>query len=185
MESRIRRRDIRVDDEEIFCFYQKHLPRVYDVRTLKKIIRDKGGDHFLMLKQEDFMRYEPDPEELAGYPESIRLGEQSFPLKYQFETGQEHDGVTLNVPAPLTDAIAPEQTDWLIPGLFKEKIETLIKGLPKQYRKQLVPISATLQTIIDEMPRVRRPPGLCPQPISLRPCGCRYSCRCLAGRVPA
>jgi ATP-dependent helicase HrpA len=157
MESRIRRRDIRVSDEDLFCFYQKHLPQVHDVRTLKKIIREKGGDHFLMLKQEDFMRYEPDPDELSGYPESIRLGEQSFPLKYQFETGQEHDGVTLNVPAALTDAIAPEQTDWLIPGLFREKIETLIKGLPKQYRKKLVPISSTLQAIVDEMPRSNSP----------------------------
>jgi ATP-dependent helicase HrpA len=157
MESRIRRRDIRVDDEDLFCFYQKHLARVYDVPTLKKIIRENGGDHFLMLTQEDLMRYEPDPEELANYPESIRFGKQSFPLKYQFETGKEHDGVTVNVPVPLTDAIAPEHTDWLIPGLFKEKVETLIKGLPKQYRKQLVPISTTLQSIIDEMPRSKTP----------------------------
>ena len=157
MESRIRRRDIRVDDEDLFCFYQKHLARVYDVPTLKKIIRENGGDHFLMLKQEDLMRYEPDPEELANFPESIRLGEQSFPLKYQFETGKEHDGVTVNVPVPLTNAIASKHTDWLIPGLFQEKIETLIKGLPKQYRKQLVPISATLQSIIDEMPRSNAP----------------------------
>ncbi|MCJ7808820.1 MAG: DUF3418 domain-containing protein, partial [Desulfobulbaceae bacterium] len=153
MESRIRRRDIRVDDEDLFRFYQKHLPRVYDVRTLKKIIRERKGDHFLMLKQEDYMRYAPDPDELAVYPESIRMGEQSFPLEYQFETGKDHDGVTLNVPAPLADAITPEQTDWLIPGLFKEKVEALIKGLPKQYRKKLVPISSTLQAIIDEMPR--------------------------------
>jgi len=157
MESRIRRRDIRVDDEDLFCFYQKHLARVYDVPTLKKVIRKNGGDHFLMLKQEDLMRYEPDPEELANYPESIRFGEQSFPLNYQFETGKEHDGVTVNVPVPLTDAIAPKHTDWLIPGLFKEKVEALIKGLPKQYRKQLVPISATLQSIIDEMPRSNSP----------------------------
>ncbi|MDX2448670.1 MAG: ATP-dependent RNA helicase HrpA, partial [Desulfobacterales bacterium] len=120
MESRIRRRDIRVDDEDLFCFYQKHLDRVYDVPTLKKIIRKNGGDHFLMFKQEDLMRYEPDPEELANYPESIKFGEQSFPLKYQFETGKEHDGVTVNVPVPLTDAITSEHTDWLIPGLFKE-----------------------------------------------------------------
>ena len=157
MESRIRRRDIRVDDEDLFNFYKKHLDGVHDVRTLKKIIREKRGDRFLMMKQEDFMRYAPDPDELAAYPESIRLGEQSFPLKYQFETGKEHDGVTLKVPAPLTDAVSPEQTDWLIPGLFKEKIETLIKGLPKQYRKKLVPISATLQRIIEEMPRSNNP----------------------------
>jgi len=153
MESRIRRRDIRVDDEDLICFYEKHLARVYDVPTLKKVIRKNGGDHFLMLKQEALMRYEPDPEELANYPESIEMGERSFPLKYQFETGKEHDGVTLHIPVPQTGVIAPEQTDWLVPGLFKEKIETLIKGLPKQYRKQLVPISSTLQIIIDEMPR--------------------------------
>jgi len=157
MESRVRRRDIRVGDEDLFRFYRKHLIRVHDVRTLKKIIRKKGGDRFLMLKQEDFMRYEPDPDELAAYPESIRLGERSFPLEYQFEAGKEHDGVTLNVPAPLTDTVTPEQTDWLVPGLFKEKLETLIKGLPKQCRKKLVPISATLQTIVDEMPRSNRP----------------------------
>ena len=157
MESRIRRRDIRVDDEDLFSFYQKHLDGVHDVRTLKKIIREKGGDHFLKLKQDDLMRYEPDPDELANYPESIQLGEQSFPLKYHFETGKEHDGVTLNVPAPLTDAIVAEHTDWLIPGLFNEKIEALVKGLPKQYRKKLVPISATLQIVIDEMPRSNIP----------------------------
>ena len=103
------------------------------------------------------MRYEPEPDELAAYPESIQLGDQSFPLKYRFETGKEHDGVTLNVPAPLTHAITPEQTDWLIPGLYKEKIETLVKGLPKQYRKKLVPISATIQLIVDEMPQSNSP----------------------------
>jgi ATP-dependent RNA helicase HrpA len=157
MESRIRRRDIRVDDEDLFQFYQKQIDGVYDVRTLKKIIRDKGGDKFLMLNQEDVMRYDPDPDELARYPESIQYGEQSFPLNYRFETGKDHDGVTLHVPAPLTDAIAPEQTDWLVPGLFKEKVEALIKGLPKQYRKKLVPISSTLQAVIDEMPRSTGP----------------------------
>ena len=157
MESRIRRRDIRVDDEDLFQFYQKQIDLVYDVRTLKKIIRKKKGDQFLMLNQEDFMRYAPDPDELARYPESIQFGEQSFPLNYRFETGKDHDGVTLHVPAPLTDAIVPEQTDWLIPGLFKEKVEALIKGLPKQYRKRLVPISATLQTVMDEMPRSSGP----------------------------
>ena len=157
MENRIRRKDIRVSDEDIFRFYQKQLPRVYDVRTLKKIIRQKGGDDFLMLNPEDVMRYEPDPEELAGYPESIRFGEQSFALTYRFETGREQDGVTAKVPAPLADAIAPEQTEWLIPGLFKEKIETLIKGLPKQFRKKMVPISRAVQVIVDEMPRDTSP----------------------------
>jgi ATP-dependent helicase HrpA len=157
MENRIRRRDIRVSDEHIFRFYKKHLPRVYDVRTLNKIIHQKGGDDFLMLNPENLMRYEPAPEELAEYPESIRFGEQLFPLKYWFETGQEQDGVTVNVPAPLADAITPEQTEWLIPGLFKEKIETLIKGLPKQFRKKLVPISSTLQVIVNEMPRDNAP----------------------------
>ena len=185
MESRIRRRDILVDDEDLFLFYRKHLARVYDVRTLKKIIREKGGDNFLRLKQEDFMRYEPDPDELAAYPESIRLGEQAFPLKYQFETGKEHDGVTLNVPAPLTDTVTPEQTDWLIPGLFKEKLETLIKGLPKQYRKKLVPISATLQTIVDEMPRSNSPLASALSRFLYAHRGCGYSCHCLAGRIPA
>jgi ATP-dependent helicase HrpA len=45
--------------------------------------------------------------------------------------------------------------DWLVPGLYPEKIEALIKGLPKTYRRRLVPVKNTADVIIREMPKTQ------------------------------
>ncbi len=157
MEHRIRRKDIRVDDEEIFQFYQKHLVGVFDVSSLKKKIAANGGDAFLKMKATDFRRYDPDPEELAAFPDTIQMGSRSFPVTYEYDTSAQNDGMTVNIPVTFTSAITPAQSDWLVPGLLKEKIETLIKSLPKAYRKKLLPLAATVQIIVDEMPRFNGP----------------------------
>ena len=157
MENRIRRKDIRVDDDDIFQFYHKHLPGVYDVAGLKKKITAKGDDAFLKMAATDFRRYDPDPEELAAFPKTIQMGPQSFPVKYEFDTSASNDGMTVNIPATFTSALTPDRTDWLVPGLFQEKIETLIKSLPKAYRQKLLPIAATVQIIVDEMPQFSGP----------------------------
>jgi len=65
------------------------------------------------------------------------------------------DGVTLKVPSALAPSVAPESIDWLVPGLYPQKIETLIKGLPKIYRRKLVPVKNTVDVIIREMPRTQ------------------------------
>jgi hypothetical protein len=44
-----------------------------------------------------------------------------------------------------------EGLDWSVPGLLKEKVAALIKGLPKTYRKQLVPVPKTVEIILQEM----------------------------------
>ncbi|MEJ2222249.1 MAG: DUF3418 domain-containing protein, partial [Desulfobacterales bacterium] len=35
------------------------------------------------------------------------------------------DGVTIEVPVSLAPAVSKEAFDWLVPGMFKEKIEAL------------------------------------------------------------
>ena len=157
MENRIRRKDIRVDDEDIFRFYHKYLDGVYDIAGLESKIAKKGDDTFLKMTAPDFMRYDPDPDELAAFPDMIQMGQQSFPVNYEFDTTAEDDGMTVKIPVTFISAITPAQSDWLVAGLFKEKIETLIKGLPKTYRKQLLPISAKTQLIVNEMPRFSGP----------------------------
>jgi len=151
MEHRIRRKDIRVGDEDIFQFYHSQLAGVYDIDGLKKKIATQADDSFLKMTATDFRRYEPDPEELASFPNTIQMGPQSFPVQYEFDTAAKNDGMTVNIPLSFTSAITSAQSDWLVPGLLKEKIETLIKSLPKAYRKKLLPISTTVQLIVAEM----------------------------------
>ncbi|MBW2593170.1 MAG: ATP-dependent RNA helicase HrpA, partial [Deltaproteobacteria bacterium] len=151
MENRVRRRDILVDPEDIFLFYREHLAGIYDLRTLRKYIKTKGGDGFLKLTREFLLRRAPDENELELYPDRVTLGNRSFVCDYCFEPGHAKDGVTVSIPAAVAAAVPSDAMDWLVPGFFKEKITALIKGLPKIYRKRLVPAAGTAAIIAREM----------------------------------
>ena len=153
LEDRLRRHDLLISEEALFDFYAAKLPGIYSVQMLKDRIKKKGGDRFLLLKKQDLMNYDPDAGELAQYPLSTKIKGQRFKYAYHFEPGKDDDGVTLQVPVSLATAVPKEAFDWLVPGLIKDKIETLIKGLPKAYRKKLVPVNETVEIINREMPR--------------------------------
>ncbi len=153
LEDRIRRRDLLVDPEDLFLFYQNRLPGVYDIRTLKHRVKEKGGDDFLCMTEADLLRKAPDEEELALYPEKVQLGKARFACEYRFKPGKADDGVTVKIPAQVSSQVPPEAMDWLVPGLYQEKISALIKGLPKEYRRDLVPVAETVKVIVQEMPK--------------------------------
>jgi len=152
MENRLRKRDILISDEDIFAFYHKRLEGIYDIRTLKQHLKKRGTDGFLRMKKDDLLRYFPDKEELSLFPENITLGAHKFKCNYSFEPGSQDDGVTIKVPSALAATVPAESVEWLVPGLYREKIAALIKNLPKDYRKQLVPVTNTVDIIANEMP---------------------------------
>ena len=141
MEDRIRRRDILVGEADLFDFYIKRLKGCCDIRTLRTYLKQNKNDHFLRMKPQDITRYDPDEKELSLFPDCIELGDLSLDCTYRFEPGSNDDGVTVNIPAPMTALVPSESLEWLVPGLYREKITTLIKGLPKTFRKKLVPVA--------------------------------------------
>ncbi|MDH4009464.1 MAG: ATP-dependent RNA helicase HrpA [Desulfobacterales bacterium] len=153
IENRLRRRDVLISEEDLFAFYREKLPGIYSVQMLSNKIKKRGGDRFLCFKKPNLMNYDPDAGELARYPLSTKIDGQMFQYRYHFGPGQEDDGVTIQVPVSMAPAVSREAFDWLVPGMFKEKIETLIKGLPKVYRKKLVPVNETVEIISREIPR--------------------------------
>ena len=156
IEDRLRRRDLLISEEALFAVYAEKLPEVYSRQMLSNMIKKKGGDRFLRLEKQDLMNYDPDAGDLALYPLSTKIKGQRFKYSYHFGPGEDDDGVTIKVPVSLAAAVPKEKFDWLVPGLIKEKIETLVKGLPKVYRKKLVPVNATIDIISREMPRVKQ-----------------------------
>lgn len=153
MEDKIRRRDILVSDEDMFEFYRQKLDSIYDIRTLRKLLKDKGNDRFLRMEPKDLIRYFPDKEELSLFPDEINHGNTRFEYTYNFEPGKKNDGITIKVPVGEASLVPSASLDWLVPGLYEEKITALIKGLPKKYRKQLVPVAKSVAIITKEMPK--------------------------------
>jgi len=99
MEDRIRRRDVLVDDADLFEFYRKRLRGCYNIKTLTRLLKQKEQDRFLRMKPEDIARYRPDEKELSQFPSSIDLGDRSFDCTYRFEPGETDDGVTIRIPS--------------------------------------------------------------------------------------
>lgn len=67
------------------------------------------------------------------YPNFWHQNGLKLKLSYQFEPGQDNDGVTVHIPLPILNQISPDGFDWQIPGLRHELVVSLIKSLPKGY----------------------------------------------------
>jgi ATP-dependent helicase HrpA len=151
MEDKVRRRNILASEQQVADFYSERLPDVSDVATLKKRIKEKGGDEFLKMQEEDLILSRPDETVLGGYPDHMAVGERTYRFAYRFSPGAEEDGVTISIPSSLASRFPAERLEWMVPGLLREKVTALIKALPKRFRKQLVPVSKTVEIIMSEM----------------------------------
>ncbi|MDA8126416.1 MAG: ATP-dependent RNA helicase HrpA [Deltaproteobacteria bacterium] len=153
LEDKLRRRDLLTDEETLARFYEKRLPGIFDIRTLQRLIRDRGGDDFLRMHAEDLLVKEPDADEIALFPEAVSAGGWNLGCIYRFEPGKPEDGVTLKIPVHAIPSVPAASLDWAVPGLLREKVSALLKGLPKEYRKQLMPLAQTAEIILREMER--------------------------------
>jgi len=157
MEDKVRRRGMLVSEEVIAAFYSERLQGINDIRTMEREIRTRGGDDFLKMTEQDVLLMCPDAEELALYPDETAIGNGTFKFAYKFAPGKPDDGITIKVPSTLAAQVSPQHLDWIVPGLFREKLTALVKGLPKKYRKQLVPVSNTVDAILSGMKRTNEP----------------------------
>jgi ATP-dependent helicase HrpA len=151
MEDKIRRRNLLADEDELARFYQERLPSVYDTRSLQRLIRDRGSDEFLRMRKDDVLVRIPEEDELALYPDDVTLAGHRFTCDYRYEPGHPEDGVTMKIPLHMISTVPAASTDWIVPGLMQERISALLKGLPKEYRKKLQPLSQTCDIIMAEM----------------------------------
>ena len=153
VEDRLRRRDLLVDEMMIFEFYRDKLYGICDTRTLAAFLKKKGSDQFLRLEKEALLAYNPDNAELALYPDRLALGNHVFDCSYCFDPGNDPDGVTIKVPSGIAPLVPADALDWMVPGLYSEKIAALVRGLPKKFRRKLVPVKDTVEIIVREMPQ--------------------------------
>ena len=161
LESRVRRRDLLVDEDALFAFYDERLPTdCFSASTLDKWLRrDSAGGDLLRLKREQVLTRDPGGELKAQFPSTLDWAGVSYRLSYQFEPGRDNDGVSVTIPLPLLNRAPRYRFEWLVPGLLRDKCIALIKGLPKALRKQLVPVPDVVDDILaaiepDDVPLV-------------------------------
>ncbi|MFF9626718.1 ATP-dependent RNA helicase HrpA [Streptomyces griseosporeus] len=160
LEHRARRRDIVVDDETLFDFYDQRVPEHvvsgahFDSWWKRK--RQEQPD-FLDFEREMLIRESAEAVTKADYPDSWRQGQLKFRVTYQFEPGADADGVTVHVPLQVLNQVTDEGFDWQIPGLREELVTELIRSLPKPIRRNYVPAPNFAKRFLDAAVPLQEP----------------------------
>ena len=160
LESRIRRRDLLVDDEQLFKRYNERLPQtlVNGAGLEHWLKEDPARTAVLTFEREHFLLR--DPEDLQDqFPDRLHWDGQDYRLSYQFSPGNEADGVSVTVPVALLNRLPRARLEWLVPGLLREKGVALVKALPKTLRKQLVPVPDWVDRALERVSPADRPFG--------------------------
>jgi ATP-dependent helicase HrpA len=157
LEAKTRRRDILVDDRVVFEFYEAKLASASNLVTSTAAFErwrkwaEKKAPKLLHMSKQDLMRDEADAVSVEAFPDRLHWLDMSWPLNYQFEPGNEQDGVTLRVPVSQLKRVPIKRLTWLVPGLLLDKISALIRGLPKSQRKAFVPVPNYAQAVYEAL----------------------------------
>ncbi|MEN8210877.1 MAG: ATP-dependent RNA helicase HrpA [Thermodesulfobacteriota bacterium] len=158
LEHKQRTKDILASEDDMYLFYQSKLPKpFFNIRTFSKFIKDQKSEDFLKMTKEELQKSSIDDDALSLFPDTLEMEQGKFKLEYEFKPGSKKDGVTIKIPADSATGVSKHKVDMLVPGLFEEKIEALIKALPKKQRVQLMPVSQTAKIIAKEMPQQDKP----------------------------
>ncbi|MER7931645.1 MULTISPECIES: ATP-dependent RNA helicase HrpA [unclassified Streptomyces] len=160
LEHRARRRDIVVDDDTLFDFYEQRVPEhVVSGAHFDSWWKRKRQEQpeFLDFERAMLIRESAEAVTKADYPDSWRQGQLKFRVTYQFEPGADADGVTVHIPLQVLNQVRDEGFDWQIPGLREEVVTELIRSLPKPIRRNYVPAPNFAKRFLDSAVPLQEP----------------------------
>jgi ATP-dependent helicase HrpA len=143
IESKSRRRDLLVDAQAQFDFYDRRIPPgVYNGPLFEKWRRqaEAQAPKVLFMSKQDLMNYDAANVPWDQFPDELAINGMILPLEYRLDPGHATDGVTVTVPIAALNQLPPEPFEWAVPGLLKEKVIALIRSLPKAIRTNFVPV---------------------------------------------
>jgi ATP-dependent helicase HrpA len=138
--AKTRRRELIVEPQLVADFYEARLPRtVVDSPSLDRWRpeAEKQNRRLLFLTEADLLGNQSATVPAEEYPADLQIDRLKLPLIYHFEPGAEQDGVTVTVPRAGLAQLSEERLGWLVPGLVADKIEALIRSLPKATRRSI------------------------------------------------
>ncbi len=153
MEERLRTRDLVRAAESFVEFYDTRLPRqVSSAATLEHFNRHLSPQQraALTLNPTDIFARLPEDEALAQFPEKTRVDALTVPVEYHFAPGEIEDGANLRVPLLALPSLTRAAIEAAIPGLAAPRIEALLRSLPKDARRSLIPVAATAAAFLKE-----------------------------------
>lgn len=154
LEHKSRRHDVLVDDQRVFEFYDARVPReIWSTQQFERWRRDaeRADPRLLFLTRDQLMRHDAEEVTEARFPPTLEIGGVTYALTYKFEPGHPLDGVTMTVPLHLLNQLDEQRCEWLVPGLLRDKISHLLRALPKNLRRNFVPLPQHVTALLEAL----------------------------------
>ncbi len=131
----------------------KPLP-LADIRTFEAWLKtaERDNPRLLFLSRDDLMQHAAAHITEEQFPKHWQTADGKFKLSYRFEPHHPLDGVTMTVPLTVLNRLHAPSLEWLVPGMLREKIQLLIKALPKQIRRICVPVPDFITKFLESNP---------------------------------
>jgi ATP-dependent helicase HrpA len=151
--AKTRRRELIIDPQLVYDFYEARLPiAVADSPSLDKWQKDADQkDRRILFMTEDDLLGQPAEVAAQEFPDVLELDRMKLPLMYHFEPGAPEDGVTVTVPREGLAQLSEERLGWLVPGLVADKVQALIRTLPKTMRRNFGAAPEVARKIADQL----------------------------------
>ena len=149
VEDKLRRRDLVVDEETIYQFYASKVPpEVASRRTFEDWRATVEPQNPRYLFVDDDSLWLNDRPTTQQFPDYLQNGSLRLAATYRFDPSHDEDGATVKIPLQALAQVDEGIWSWGIPGWRLELIEALLKSLPKDKRRNLVPIPDTARKLM-------------------------------------
>ncbi len=137
-------------DQALADFYARHLTDVSSLHDLNRLLRDPDAQERLCISEAELAGGQSLGYDAAAFPDAVPVSGQSVALAYAYAPGEEHDGVTIELPFTLAQTASAALIEWAVPGLREEMIGGLLRALPKSIRRELMPFPPKVAEIVRE-----------------------------------
>ena len=149
VEDKLRRRDLVVDEETIYQFYASKVPTEIASRRAFEDWRatvELKNKRYLFAEDDDlWMNDRPTTQQ---FPDYLHNGQLRLAASYRFDPSHDEDGATVKIPVQALPQVNENIWSWGIPGWRLDLIEALLKALPKDKRRNIVPIPDTAKKLM-------------------------------------
>ena len=138
-----------VDEETIYQFYASKVPTEIASRRAFEDWRatvELKNKRYLFAEDDDlWMNDRPTTQQ---FPDYLHNGQLRLAASYRFDPSHDEDGATVKIPVQALPQVNENIWSWGIPGWRLDLIEALLKALPKDKRRNIVPIPDTAKKLM-------------------------------------
>jgi len=137
-------------DQALTEFYARHITDVSSLHELNRLLREPGTQERLCISEAELAGGQLLGYDAAAFPDAVPVSGQPVTLAYAYAPGEDHDGVTIELPFTLAQTASSALIEWAVPGLREEIVSGLLRALPKSIRRGLMPFPPKVAEIVRE-----------------------------------